>query len=563
LVDHQVPDTLSDQVLTPFSTLAALLAAHLAEAGVPPQDARAQAVARIESIFHFGLNTVPIVCREEPAVGFNDPARAGLLLAGLSHMGVNEYGPANALEVLRLVYEDLEVDGVLDGKGAAGRQLRLNGVDLDANVLRATLGRAVVRFLESPHNMTGLSALNPSVRAWLDQVAMNVDPIFDPLQEPWPVDVEDPEVTVESHTANQWVAGTVQFVARATDNDQLAELVIVNPQGAIYNVDFSNPREWILSWSWNTGSEPDGQVEIQLRAKDRSGNLWSPTHYLRIDNTAPAVTWSSPQDGATIKTAAGQIACTGTVSDSGVGLASVTINGRTASVNGGSFSVQVPVAEGLNTLTLVARDNLGNERTVVRTVTVITDVTAPVITFTSHTNNQYDNGTFDIVVQAVDEREIAEFVITSPDLTASVTSNPTRIALTISDFDSTAYPDGPFQIHYRAEDWAGNETTGVLTINIDNTGPSVVWISPAEGEEIRESVRIVYCSGTVSDAGVGTISSVRVQSVTANVSSGQWNTMHTNVSDGLHTYTLVARDSLGNQTTLYRTFRFRLIGEGK
>jgi hypothetical protein len=63
------------------------------------------------------------------------------------------------------------------------------------------------------------------------------------------------------------------------------------------------------------------------------------------------------------------IVVSGTATDAHAGVAEVLVNGEAASLTAdGSFATDVDLVEGENTLTVTARDNVGNETTETRTV---------------------------------------------------------------------------------------------------------------------------------------------------------------------------------------------------
>mgnify|MGYP001597380696 CR=1 FL=1 len=73
----------------------------------------------------------------------------------------------------------------------------------------------------------------------------------------------------------------------------------------------------------------------------------------------------------------------GTVDDS---TGTVTVNGTTAMVSNGAFSVEVTLSEGNNTIMATAMDAAGNTATT--SVTVALDTAPPVITIISPTDGQ-------------------------------------------------------------------------------------------------------------------------------------------------------------------------------
>jgi RHS repeat-associated protein len=115
------------------------------------------------------------------------------------------------------------------------------------------------------------------------------------------------------------------------------------------------------------GSVPvvPGPNTITIVATDRAGNsVVAVRHVTR--GVPPVLVVSAPADNTV--TNAAQIAVTGTVTASG-GLKSLTVSGVPTSVSSGSFSTNAGLVVGVNSVTVVALDSIGNQTTVSRTVT--------------------------------------------------------------------------------------------------------------------------------------------------------------------------------------------------
>src|SRR6185295_7817509 len=80
------------------------------------------------------------------------------------------------------------------------------------------------------------------------------------------------------------------------------------------------------------------------------------------DTTPPVLTITSPANGAVVSSST--VTITGTASDAGSGLATLTCNGDPVTVQADNSFSQGPLAlkDGFNTFTLIARDNAGNRR---------------------------------------------------------------------------------------------------------------------------------------------------------------------------------------------------------
>lgn len=142
----------------------------------------------------------------------------------------------------------------------------------------------------------------------------------------------------------------------------------------------------------------DGNNTVDLTVTDNDGNVSDKaTVKFIISTAAPTLNITSPVDklitnypGATVS---------GTAA---AGSDSVTVNGAKVTVNqDGTFTTNVALNEGDNTITVVATDSLGKATTVTRTVTL--DSTVPVITDVVTEPLTVDSGkTFKITFKVTD-----------------------------------------------------------------------------------------------------------------------------------------------------------------
>lgn len=150
----------------------------------------------------------------------------------------------------------------------------------------------------------------------------------------------------------------------------------------------------------------DGSHTIKLDASDYDGNAAATSSTtFKVDTVPPTLTLSSPAD----KLITNKSACTvkGTTNDVTSSPVKVTIklNSGTAEAvtvaSNGTFSKDLTLANGTNTITVVATDSAGKSTTVTRTVTL--DTAAPVIKSVTLTPNPVDAGkTFVISVEVTD-----------------------------------------------------------------------------------------------------------------------------------------------------------------
>ena len=110
---------------------------------------------------------------------------------------------------------------------------------------------------------------------------------------------------------------------------------------------------------------------------------------------------TAPAEG--LKTNVAKVTVSGITNDVTSSPVTLKVNGKTVTVNAdGSWSTQVDLTEGENTITVVATDAAGKSSTVTRKVTL--DTGAPVFVSVTLTPNPVDAGaTFILTVEATDE----------------------------------------------------------------------------------------------------------------------------------------------------------------
>lgn len=150
----------------------------------------------------------------------------------------------------------------------------------------------------------------------------------------------------------------------------------------------------------------DGSHTLKFDASDYDGNAASQKSVtFKVDTVPPTLSVTAPTADLVTNKAACTV--TGKTSDVTSGPVTLTIklnNGTAAEVtvgSDGSFSKDLTLTEGVNTITVVATDGAGKTTTVTRTVTLNTS--APVIQSVTITPNPVDAGkTFIISVEVTD-----------------------------------------------------------------------------------------------------------------------------------------------------------------
>lgn len=133
----------------------------------------------------------------------------------------------------------------------------------------------------------------------------------------------------------------------------------------------------------------DGDHTYTIKVYDNDGNEGTSGEVnFHVDTVDPELNVTAPADNTFTNTKT--ITVEGTTNDVTSRPVTVTVNGKSVEVTEGSFSTEVELDEGENTITIIATDASGRTTTIVRTVTL--DTKAPVIESVLLSPNPVDAG---------------------------------------------------------------------------------------------------------------------------------------------------------------------------
>jgi PKD repeat protein len=113
---------------------------------------------------------------------------------------------------------------------------------------------------------------------------------------------------------------------------------------------------------------PEGQNILAVQSTDLFGHSSEAiTRHFTVDTVPPKFVSITPADGSTVNSAS--VTITGSVDDPTANVILADGEGNGISLGGAAFSFSVPLAVGLNTFALTARDPAGNETTVALRIT--------------------------------------------------------------------------------------------------------------------------------------------------------------------------------------------------
>ncbi len=259
--------------------------------------------------------------------------------------------------------------------------------------------------------------------------------------------------------------------------------------------------------------------------RDQAGNTSTISLAVKVDKSDPDVRIVSPAAGTTLTASPAPVS--GTVSDALSGVASVTCNGIPATVTGTTFNCGVPLAQGQNTLLVLARDVAGNVDTATRSIryTPSSPDTAPPVITSSVTPTPNAAGW---------NKANATVTFTCSDAGSGIDTCSSPVSVTAENAGQT--------VTGTAKDKAGNTATASATVKLDKTLPLLAITAPAGGSTVTASP--LSLTGTVSDALSG-VAGVTCNGANATLSQGNVSCGVALVS-GANTISVVATDVAGN-----------------
>jgi hypothetical protein len=298
------------------------------------------------------------------------------------------------------------------------------------------------------------------------------------------------------------------------------------------------------AWNKTKTGLADGTYSYKVYANDSVNNFGvSATRTLKIDATAPSASYISPtpannsiQNSATVVI---NISHTEANPDKIALYIGGTVN-ETRSYSGGYTNFTKVLSDGVRNYSVTINDTLGNSASLgTRFVTI--DTTNPSIALTYPPNNAFLRGSiFDINGTASDTNA------------GTIVTNDTRWSTNSGSYGSWAFrntsavAESFVTVRITANDTAGNSLSVTANFTVDNTAPTVSYVSPtpASGSNLSQTyVSVNITTGESANAAVLEWNSVN-ESMAG--SGTNWNKTKTGLSDGTYSYKVYANDSAGN-----------------
>ncbi|HEX7314764.1 MAG TPA: PA14 domain-containing protein [Pyrinomonadaceae bacterium] len=222
-------------------------------------------------------------------------------------------------------------------------------------------------------------------------------------------DTQQPSVQITSPSSgSETVAGTVDVTGTANDEGPNASgvgQVLVNGKVAVYDP---------LSRQWTANAVPlaygdNALTAVVTDAAQPPNESRAEVRVKRLKPAPPALTVTNPRAssvlGSTVVTVAGS------VTSGAPGEPAVTVNGRSAAVSGGQYTLAFELKGGVNDIEVVAIDSLGQQSRA--GVSVTRDASPPTVSFREPPTVVNPGASYPVLVEATDDVAVAgvEFFI--------------------------------------------------------------------------------------------------------------------------------------------------------
>ena len=412
----------------------------------------------------------------------------------------------------------------------AGAEYKLMCIGISKNVVSTsllTISLCIIPLISSLSHASTFTAFGPETF---------IRTTGKPVVETVSFTVKNPDTTYTLYIYN---GGT------NSEYKRVSSAVVTLNGTTIFDTNDFNQQVSVLKKEVNVSASNELQVEIRGRP---GGAL---TVVLKgTDETIPDITITSPENGDVLNTPS--ITVTGNASDSISWIKSVTVNGTSAGLTGETYTSDIQLTEGQNTITATATDAAGNTGTA--TITVTLDTTPPAVTSTTPVDNDTEV-TVNTTITATFSEEIDASTITtttfslnsetSGAISGSVTNNGNTATFTPLDnlSHNTTYTVTINSGNDGVKDLAGNALTEDYTWSFKTeSGLEIVITEPQDGETINKAYTVV--KGTIKTAtnDIG----IKVNGVIAEINGEKWAASNISLTSGDNTITVKAVDVNGN-----------------
>ncbi len=335
------------------------------------------------------------------------------------------------------------------------------------------------------------------------------------------VDQTAPNVAISGLTTPTNSTASQTATITASDNVALASQTCRLDSGA----------NTACTTSFATGALTAGTHTITVIATDTVGNSTTQTATIVVDQTLPTVAISgltSPTNSG-----AGQTATITTTDNVAIASQTCRLDSGANTACTTSFATGA-LSAGTHTITVIATDTAGNQRT--QTATIVVDQTAPSLAISGLTSPTNSTSSQTATITASDN-------IALSTVTCRVDSGATTSCIGGS-YATGTLTAGSHTITVIATDTSGNQTTQTATVVVDTSSPVVTITPPTSPTASSASQNIAF---TATDNGTITLVECRIDSGSFAPCTSPFATG--TLTAGSHSVYVRATDNAANQTT--------------
>ena len=340
------------------------------------------------------------------------------------------------------------------------------------------------------------------------------------------------------------VPGTARSGEKATFylGTKVIQSVVIPEQGTIVTLALSvvapSLAEWQKLHPGDDGSGDSNRNGVSDLQDYLNGN--DPYHLWNL------LTLSTLADNSIVNNATLNVA--GTVSDngSGLGVKEVSVNGQTALLTNGSFSIGIPLLDGANSITVVAVDTADHKTMVTRNITL--DRSAPLLIINQPSDNGVTGNSYIAVSGSVDQPTTVVSAKVNNGAATGAAMNGGNFTVTLG------LVPGLNTIDVTAQDQAGNISNAKRSLLSDTVAPTLAVTSPPQDVSTTEGSILISGSALDTVTGVTVVIAVDARSYTPVVAQdGSFSQLLPLATDKSYGVIVTATDQAGNRAVAQRT----------
>ncbi len=324
------------------------------------------------------------------------------------------------------------------------------------------------------------------------------------------VDNTAPTASITAPADGSFLKGAVQVSVTGDDNNfKNVKLYIGDSIVATFDESGAN------SYTWDTSAYTDSVYKISLKVYDKADNLATAEITVRTDNTLPIAEIREPAQDAFLRGSSDILVFGYDANLEQVDLYIDGVSVETWTESGVQTHTwdTATLVDGSHTIKLTVSDMAGNLNE--RTITVTADNTLPSATIDAPEEGSYVKGVTTVSVTGDDGNFDRMGLYIDDDLIQTWTTTGSHSY----GWDTTDHPDSSYTILLKVFDEAENTVEKTITVNVDNTPPSIG--TPSWEPEEPYADEQVNVSALVSDPAPGSgLKSVNLWY--KNKTNGEW-----------------------------------------